>query len=155
MSIILRALREARSMIETERAAFIDYHTLRNRGLEPDDQAIRQKYDDVLALIRDAVEAAESAQPVAMLYQQDETGRLHVVLRDEAVLLDNRWHMAGPLYLHPPEPARQPMTDEQRMLLIMAAFDAVKKPIVVAELCMEITRAVEAFHRIGGEDATR
>lgn len=51
--------------------------------------------------------------------------------------------------------ARQPMTDEQRMLLIMAAFDAVKKPIVVAELCMEITRAVEAFHRIGSEGAKR
>lgn len=58
--------------------------------------------------LRAAIEAAESAQPVAMLYQQDETGRLHVVLRDEAVLLDNRWHMAGPLYLHPtvPEVAR-------------------------------------------------
>ena len=51
------------------------------------------------------------------------------------------------------ELARQPMTDEQRMLLIMAAFDAVKKPIVVAELCMEITRAVEAFHRIGVKTA--
>lgn len=59
MSIILRALREARSMIETERAAFIDYHTLRNRGLEPDDQAIRQKYDDVLAKLRAALRAAD------------------------------------------------------------------------------------------------
>lgn len=58
--------------------------------------------------LRAAIEAVETAQPVAMLYQQDETGRLHVVLRDEAVLLDNRWHMAGPLYLHPtvPEVAR-------------------------------------------------
>ena len=62
MSIILRALREARGMIETERAAFVDCHTLPNGGLEPDDQAIRQEYDDVLALIRDAVEAAESAK---------------------------------------------------------------------------------------------
>ncbi len=65
MSIILRALREARSMIETERAAFIDCHTLRNRGLEPDDQAIRQKYDDVLALIRDAIAAAEGTEKLA------------------------------------------------------------------------------------------
>ena len=79
-------------------------------------QVKRQDFDrfaDEITNLRDAIEATESAKPVAMLYQQDETGRLHVVLRDEAVLLDNRWHMAGPLYLHPPEPARQPMTDAE------------------------------------------
>lgn len=59
MSIILTALREARSMIETERAAFVDYHTLRNRGLEPDDQAIRQEYDDMLAKLHAALVAAD------------------------------------------------------------------------------------------------
>lgn len=51
------------------------------------------------------------------------------------------------------EPARQPMMDEQRMLLIMSVLDAAQKPLVVADLCMEITRAVEQFHEIGEQEA--
>lgn len=111
MSIILRALREARSMIETERAAFIDCHTLPNGGLEPDDQAIRQEYDDVLALVRDAIAAMETPKPVAFITREsmmrlsnggnDSRGTVPAHRRASAIA--NR-----PLYLHPtvPEVAR-------------------------------------------------
>lgn len=115
-------------------------------------QVKRQDFDrfaDEITNLRDAIEATESAKPVAMLYQQDETGRLHVVLRDEAVLLDNRWHMAGPLYLHPPEPARQPMTAGEFSRLMRSLSSTTKHRAGATAFGFELVRAVEAFHRIG------
>lgn len=106
--------------------------------------------------LRAAIEAAESAEPVAMLYRQNETGRSQVVMRGEAMLMDNRWHMAGPLYLHPPDPARQPMTLDD-VLASDALMDANASIGVRVSALMRLVRAVEAFHgiRSSGEEPTR
>ena len=115
-------------------------------------QVKRQDFDrfaDEITNLRDAIEATESAKPVAMLYQQDETGRLHVVLRDEAVLLDNRWHMAGPLYLHPPEPARQPMTERE----IIGGFEALPEALTFFTAFEAGVRHAERHHGIGVKTA--
>jgi hypothetical protein len=59
MSIILRALREARGMIETERAAFIEFNAWPDGSLRGPDAEICAQYDHVIDLLRAALEAAQ------------------------------------------------------------------------------------------------
>lgn len=61
MSLILKALRVAHDMIETERSAFIDCHTVPGQDgrLDPEDAEIRDEYDSVLAKIDVAIQEAD------------------------------------------------------------------------------------------------
>lgn len=63
MTIIIEALRAARDMIAIERQSLVDCYSLPDGDLDAEAATIREEYDAVLALIRDAVEAAESEDP--------------------------------------------------------------------------------------------
>ena len=104
---------------------------------------------DYIDALRAAIEAAESAKPAAMLHQQDETGRFQVVMRGEAMLMDNRWIMVGPLYLHPPEPARQPMTERE----IIGGFDVLPEALTFFTAFEAGVRHAERHHGIGVKTA--
>ena len=84
---------------------------------------------------------APDAQPVAWMWQHDETGRVGFV---DQWQLDNGWeknnpscHITRPLFDHP-APAQTPLTDEQ----IMALWHD-KRPAAIA-----FARAIEAAHGI-------
>lgn len=62
MSIILRALREARSMIEIERTAFVECQVWPDGSLRGPDAEICAQYDHVIDLLRAALEAAQREQ---------------------------------------------------------------------------------------------
>ena len=109
---------------------------------------------DHIDRLRAAIEAAESAQPVAWVLTEEldarrMTSNAHLLFSDQDVFAWTPW---TPVWTHPPapEPARQPMTDAEAWNCICSVGPSVFDLRLLAHL-NELVRAVEAFHRIGSE----
>lgn len=98
--------------------------------------------------LRAAIEAAESAQPVAFITRESmmrlsnggNDSRGTVPVHRFASAIANR-----PLYLHPPESTRQPLTDDEIRRL------AGTPAAIPGTFIHAIVRAVERHHRIESE----
>lgn len=95
---------------------------------------------------RAAVPQAEQAEPVAWMYQHDETGRTLITEQPPDRVEPNdlrRWHIVSALYAAPP--TRTPLTDEEM-------FNVIAREVGDDDLTSAIAagRAVERAHGIVG-----
>ncbi len=93
--------------------------------------------------LRLAIEQAERQEPVAWLWQHNETGRTRIVMPDSVITADANWIVVGPLYLGAAPPQRQPLTDEEVWKLAAGCLDSVAGRL-------QFARAIERAHGIGG-----
>lgn len=104
--------------------------------------------------LRAALAAVETAKPAAwVLTEELDTRRTtvsaHLWFSDPK---NDAW---TPIWTHPPEPARQPMTAGEFLRLMLSLSSTTKHRAGATAFWLELARAVEAFHRIGSEGATR
>jgi hypothetical protein len=73
----------------------------------------------IIKAIYDYLDAEPEAEPVAWMFQHEDTGLIDYVDTQQVEWgfekNNLRWQKIGPVYLHPPrpEPKRKPMTDEE------------------------------------------
>ena len=93
-----------------------------------------EQLDFICNTLRAALAEPEQ-EPVAWMFQHDETGRTTSIDKHQLdsgwELMNPRWRMVSPLFAHPPR--REPLTDEQvGMLTVFHGLHHVETPVLAA-----------------------
>jgi hypothetical protein len=99
----------------------------------------RTEFAQMVTKTLNAALAQPEQEPVAYLWQHNETGRTRIIEKDQVWTASNPWKRVGPLYLHPPQ--RKPLTQEE----ILALFDSHN---VYGSKWVEFARSIEKAHGI-------
>lgn len=103
--------------------------------------------------LRAAISAVETAQPVAWVLTEEldarrTTSNAHLLFSDQEIFAWTPW---TPVWTHPPEPARQPMTERE----IIGGFEVLPEALTFFTAFEAGVRHAERNHRIGSEETTR